>query len=218
MAGRGVITDEFKEVSHPRVVMLDKQGQWVQAKHPVHFDKSVAGVGPALAFGIKMAQADPSIRVGLIPCAVGGTSIQHWQPGAYDAQTKTHPWDDAVGRIQQAMKAGVIKGVLWHQGEADRSKERSDRYVDDLTELIARVRELTGDPKLPFIMGELAPFLKDADNINRVLHAVAERVPFTAVASAAGLSHKGDNLHFDGKSASILGERFAERMGEVRGR
>lgn len=119
MAGRGEITKKYEKRGHERLLMLDKNNQWVQAKHPLHFDKpKVAGVGPGLSFGIAMAKkARPGVRTGLVPCAVGGTSIDRWQPGAFDKVTGTYPWNDALLRIREAMKYGKIKGVLWHQGD-----------------------------------------------------------------------------------------------------
>ena len=50
---------------------------------PLHFStKTGAGVGPGLAFGKAMADANPQARIGLIPCAVGGSSIKVWVPGS----------------------------------------------------------------------------------------------------------------------------------------
>lgn len=72
MAGRGKVDEESKQI-HPRVFMLNKDGQWVPATDPLHFDKPSAGVGPGLAFGKALAEAAPEVRIGLIPCAVGGT-------------------------------------------------------------------------------------------------------------------------------------------------
>jgi hypothetical protein len=54
-----------------------------------------------------------------VPCAVGGTSIRLWQPGAYDTKTDTRPYDDMLYRVTQAMLHGTLKGILWHQGESD---------------------------------------------------------------------------------------------------
>lgn len=114
MAGRGKITDSLKGVHNPKVLMLDSNGQWVQAHHPVHFDKpSISGVGPGLSFGIAMSE-NTSNTIALVPCAVGGTSIEKWLPGAYDKATNTHPYDDATKRITQAMKYGKVKGIIWH--------------------------------------------------------------------------------------------------------
>src|SRR5690606_30398343 len=110
MAGRGKITEEYKNQQHGRVIMLNKENEWVQAKHPLHFDKpKAAGVGLGLTFGISMAEAYPGVTIGLVPCAVGGTTIAKWSPGGYDSVTNTHPYDDALLRIKEAMKKGQIK-------------------------------------------------------------------------------------------------------------
>jgi len=213
MAGRGKITDEFKNIQHVNLQMLDSNYKWVQAKHPLHFDKpKVAGVGPGLSFGIAMAQNSPSVKIGLVPCAVGGTSINKWSPGVYDKATNTYPYDDAVKRIREAMKYGVVKGVIWHQGGADRN--HADTYLEKLTTFINRIRTLVNNPQLPFVAGELGIFKLQSENINinNVLKELPQSVTNTAVASSEGLKDKGDATHFDSSSADELGKRFAEKM------
>ncbi|MEP6746228.1 MAG: sialate O-acetylesterase [Bacteroidota bacterium] len=213
MAGRGLATDELKMEGNDSLFSLNKEKKWVVARHPLHFDKpAIAGVGPGLAFGIEMVKAKPGVRIGLIPCAVGGTPIEHWLPGAYDSATKTHPYDDAVERILFAMQRGVIKGVIWHQGEANSEPEAAKKYPAELAELIARVRVLVGDPQLPFVAGELGRFLKTSENINAQLALLPGQIPQTAVASSEGLIDKGDQLHFDSPSATELGKRYAAKM------
>src|SRR4051812_27600952 len=81
MAGRGVVGAEEK-VPHPRVVALNKAMAWVPAVDPLHWDKpDIAGVGLASTFGRVVADADKTTRVGLIPAAFGGTSLDQWAPG-----------------------------------------------------------------------------------------------------------------------------------------
>ncbi len=87
MAGRGELDEESRQ-AHPRVFMLNREGVWVPATDPVHFDKSIAGVGPALSFGKAMAMASPRAKIGLVPGAVGGTSITLWAPGRQDPVTR----------------------------------------------------------------------------------------------------------------------------------
>ncbi len=216
MAGRGPITEEIAGEHDDRVYMFTKDKQWVIAKHPLHFDKpKVGGVGPGLTFGLTMEQASPSVKIGLIPCAVGGTPIEHWVPGAFDQATNTHPWDDAVERITAAMKYGTIKGVVWHQGEANSTPQKAKIYLSQLTDLIQRVRALVGNPNLPFIVGELGRYRPAYANINFQLAQLPATVPLTAVASSEGLIHKGDTTHFDGPSAQEMGRRMAAKMLEV---
>lgn len=213
MAGRGEISSEYKGVGHPQLYMLNKNNEWVAAKHPLHFDKpAVAGVGPGLSFGIDMAKANPGVRIGLVPCAVGGTSIDTWEPGGYDKATKTNPYDDAVKRIEIAMKMGVFKGIIWHQGESDSSPKAAAAYYPKFAELIDQFRDLIHDSKLPFVAGELGRYKKQYFNINTVLSELPARVESTGVASSKGLEHKGDLTHFDSESAEKLGRRFAKQM------
>lgn len=213
MAGRGKITEDYKNQQHDRVIMLNKENEWVQAKHPLHFDKpKAAGVGPGLTFGISMAEAYPGVTIGLVPCAVGGTSIRKWVPGGYDSVTVTHPYDDALLRIKAAMKKGEIKGIIWHQGEGDSGAKSSQTYVDKLAELIERVRKEIGNPKLPFVVGELATYRSNYQYINKELPKLPAKVPYTTIVSSEGLWHKGDGTHFDSPSASEYGRRFADGM------
>jgi len=213
MAGRGVITPEIADETNDHVFMFTKDKQWLIAKHPLHFDKPASvGVGPGLSFGIAIAKAYPGHNIGLIPCAVGGTAIEYWLPGAYDPATKTHPYDDAVERITAAMKFGTIKGVIWHQGESNSSPEKIKGYLDKLADLIKRVRTVTHNPNLPFVVGELGRYRPVYASINTILPQLLPMVPNTALATSENLVHKGDTTHFDGSSAQELGRRYATQM------
>ena len=213
MAGRGTV-DAESLVTDPRVQMLDKEGHWVPAKDPLHFDKPEAGVGPGLTFGKRMAAANPQVRIGLIPCAVGGTSITRWVPGGFDKATKTHPYDDMVARARIAQQHGVLKGVIWHQGESDRG--HSTTYAQDLTDLIARVRSDLSAPDIPFVAGELAAFTPRQEapvqEFNVTLHTLEGTISHFAIVTSTGCQHRGDSLHFDTASARMMGERFATQM------
>ena len=213
MSGRGQL-DKESGTTNPRVLMFAKELAWKPATDPLHFDKPIAGVGPGLAFGKQMAEANPRIRIGLIPCAVGGTSIKAWAPGAGDQATQTHPYDDMLKRVREAQKAGVLKGILWHQGEADRAA--SATYGQSLASLIARLRRECDAPNLPFVAGELGTFnsenLADTEKFNAVLQDLTNTVKGYACVSSRGLKDRGDYLHFDPESARILGQRYAEAM------
>jgi len=217
MAGRGTVDGESKR-TWPRVEMFAKDLTWRPATDPLHFDKpAAAGVGPGVEFGKKMAEANPKVRIGLIPCAVGGTSIRVWVPGSADKDTKTHPYDDMLQRVREAEKVGVLKGILWHQGEADR--DHGDAYGRELTDLITRLRKDLKAPTLPFIAGELPSFNTNNAAATKKFNAVVQRLATKeknyACVSAEGLHHKGDHLHCDTESARILGRRYAEKIIEL---
>ncbi len=219
MAGRGAVDAESKNMD-PRVQMLTKELIWKTAADPVHFDKPTAGVGPGMAFGKRMAEVNPQVRIGLIPCAVGGTSIQVWRPGAEDPVTKTHPYDDMLKRVHEAQKAGVLKGIIWHQGEADRGA--SETYGQALTRLIELLRKDLNAPEVPFLAGELSSFNTNnqaaTGKFNGVVQGLAKTVKNYACASVEGLDHKGDHLHYNAESARRLGKRYAEKMIELQNR
>jgi len=214
MAGRGVVDGQEPPVT-PRVLMLDRQGRWVPAADPMHFDKPIAGVGLGRAFAAAIVARRPAMRVGLIPAAVGGSPISAWRPGALDVPTQTHPWDDAIARARVAMQDGVLQGILWHQGESDATPELAPLYEARLHHLIARFRTALDAPRLPFVVGQLghfadAPWDEARHTIDAVHRALPGTVPYTAYVSAEGLSHKGDRLHFDAASLRLFGRRYAD--------
>lgn len=210
MSGRGIIDSISRKIS-PQVFVLDKSGKWVPATDPLHFDKpKVAGVGPGLNFALKMAEKNSKVKIGLIPCAVGGSPISAWEPGA--ELLGYHPYDDAVVRAKIAMKSGVLKGILLHQGEGDCRPEKSKIYLGKLKSLIERFRNDLDMPNVPFIAGELGQYRENYKLINNVLKDLPRTVPNTSVVTSEGLTHKGDGTHFDTFSARELGKRFAEEM------
>lgn len=214
MAGRGVVEAQDQK-PHPRVLMLSKEGQWVPAVDPLHFDKPGAGVGLGKTFGQIIAEANPGVTIGLIPCAVGGSPIDTWKPGVFYPATKSHPWDDMVKRVETALPAGTLKGILWHQGEGDSKPMLAETYEAKLHDLIARLRTLVKMPEVPFIVGQMGQFEGVSWSPEKVLVDQAHRelpkkVPHTAFVSAEGLKHKGDKIHFDSASFRELGRRYAE--------
>lgn len=215
MAGRGKVTEQDKQ-PHPRVLMLNKERQWVPAVDPLHFDKpSVVGVGIGKTFGIEIASDNPGITIGLIPCAVGGSPISSWQPGEFYPPTQSHPWDDAIARAKVAMKAGTLKGILWHQGESDSKDGLAEIHEEKLHDLIARFRKELQAPDVPFIAGQMGQFAErpwsDAKKKVDAAHQhLADKVKHAAFVSSDGLKHKGDEVHFDADSYRELGRRYAD--------
>jgi hypothetical protein len=173
-------------------------------------------VGPGFAFGKAMAEHKRDVRIGLIPCAAGGSAISSWTEGGYHSQTKSRPYDDAIRRAKIAMQSGVIKGIIWHQGESDSNPEQAEVYQAKLEELIANFRRELGDDDLPFVVGKLGDFYvarnPNAASINKILQRLPFTVRNTACTYADGLTPKDDLVHFDAKSARELGRRYAELM------
>lgn len=201
MAGRGKVESQ-DQVENPHIVMLTKDLKWVPAKDPLHFDKpAVAGVGPGSEFAREVLKANPNATIGLIPCAVGGTSLDQWKAGGplYKA---------AVARTKEAMKQGKLAGILWHQGEADTGNpDKLASYADRFSVMIGRLRKDLNAEDVPVVMGELSHGYKTNDSGNVALAAAAKKVPLCGVASSAGLGNQA--LHFNSADARKLGRRYA---------
>ena len=219
MAGRGEISAEDKKV-HPRVFMLSKGGTWKPAVDPIHYDKKVAGVGLGKSFAIRLAQINEDISIGLVPAACGGSPISSWQPGGYHDQTDSHPYDDAIKRMRHAMKHGVIKGILWHQGESDCTEERAPEYKEKQRGLIDRFRKDLNAPSVPFIIGQLGQFPERPWNdqrhlVNEAHISLSEETPLVGFVSSEALTCKQDRIHFDANSLRRFGRRYADVYLEI---
>ncbi|GEO03302.1 acetylxylan esterase [Adhaeribacter aerolatus] len=212
MAGRATPVGP-DTVTVPNLLVFAKDKTWQPAREPLHWDKPNPGTGPGFSFGREMATlVTGKIRIGLIPAAHGGSSITSWVKGGYHDQTKGYPYDEAIDRAKAAMQTGVLKGIIWHQGESDSNPAAEQLHLVRLKDLINRFRTELDAPDLPFVAGELGYFKEPFKSMNQVLNQLPAQVPFTAVVSAAGLTHKGDNTHFDATSARELGRRYAQAM------
>ncbi len=216
MAGRGVVEPQ-DTIANKRILRLNKNGDWEIAKEPVQFDKKEAGVGPSLSFARKMLQdeKDTNVVIGLIPAAAGGSGLDIWLKDLYWEQTQSTPYNNAILRAKLALKDGVLKGILWHQGEADCSPTSISTYKDRLITLIDRLRKEFKSPNVPFIAGELPEYNPGAVNFNPGLYEVKNSVNNYDVVSGAGLTSNPDHVHIDAASQRIFGERYAEKMESV---
>ena len=217
MAGRGVVEEQDKQ-AHPRVLKFTKENAWAPATDPLHFDKPIAGVGLGSSFGRAMAEADPDVTIGLIPCAVGGTPLSRWSKGG-------DLYQQALERAKLALKDGTLKGILWHQGENDAGAEATARnYAERLTKMVHDLRADLGAGEVSFVAGKLGEFLKREDKdgkpshwplVNEQIAALPKSVSNAAAVESTGLKPKSDGVHFDSPSLREFGQRYAEAMREL---
>jgi hypothetical protein len=222
MKGRGVMPEEPKR--DPLIVMMHlRDDAWYFARHPVHLVGDAktfagadnAGVGPGIAFAEAVVARDPKVRVGLIPCAVGGSSIALWQKGA-------RLYEVALRRARLALQTtvpakGRIRAALWLQGEANARPGQLEAHEAKLLKLVDDLRADLALPELPFIactigeMGDSAR-LPDKAAMNQILLALPGKRPHTACVDARDLkTHIGDSVHFDTDAQTEIGRRFAEK-------
>lgn len=202
MAGRGAVEAQDQEVN-PRIFMLDKEMKWVPARDPVHFDKAAAGVGLCSQFARDVLKKNPDITIGLIPCAFGGTRMDEWKPGS-------KLYVNAVLRTKEAVKKGVLSGVLWHQGESDTGKpELVKAYPEKFIAMIASLRRDLGAEKVPLLIGELSRQNEKYADFNANLPGIVSKLQPCALVKSDGLKLGRDNLHFDSQSLRTFGSRYA---------
>jgi hypothetical protein len=200
MAGRGKIEEQDK-ATNPDIFMLTKDLKWVIAKDPVHFDKAAAGVGLCSEFARDVFKADPKSPIGLIPCAMGGSSLDQWQPGKPLYVT-------AISRAKEAVKQGRLAGILWHQGESDAKPESIATYPARFETMITQLRKDLGAENVPVLIGEIIPGHGNHDAVNVALAETAKKTPNAALVSSADLGKK--QLHYDSADYRALGKRYAE--------
>jgi len=207
MAGRGEIS-EVEPITDSRLKML-RMGRWKPMSAPVNCDSVYSGISLAESFA--KAYADKyDVEVGLIPCASGDTNLTMWGKDEL-------LYDHAVFQAKLAQRTSEIKGVLWHQGEADCSEDRYSLYEEKFTRIMKGLREDLNLPDVPFLLGGLGDYLKDfTDNpalknyykVNEALNQVCAKNPNTAFVSAEGLTPNPDILHFNAKSLREFGMRY----------
>ncbi len=213
MAGRGEVPVEDLEPI-PGVWALQKDGSWGPAVDPLHWDKLVAGVGIARSFARAYSAANPGVEVGFIPTACGGSSLESWKPGTFFPPSHSFPYDDALARVRAVRDRGELKGMLWHQGEADSSPERSVDYPERLVELFGRFRTDLKSPELPILVGQLGQFPGKEWSAGRIKvdaahRAVADADSRIVFVSSEGLGSKADLVHFDTAALKEFGLRYA---------
>lgn len=213
MAGRAVIEPK-DTVPNERIFSINKNGEPVLAKEPLHFyEPGMAGLDCGLSFGKELLKHIPrDVSILLLPTAVGGSAIGQW---IHDSTFRNVAlFSNFREKVKLGQQYGIIKGILWHQGENDATTTEQIRaYQGGLTILLQQFRKETGNPSLPVLMGELGSFSEDNDGwqaINQQIHAYAATDNYARVISTKDLRHKGDKVHFNSKGQRLLGKRFAK--------
>lgn len=116
------------------------------------------GLGPDLPFAEALVRGTGR-RIGLIPCALGGTTLKQWSPDLRD-QGSESLYGNMIERIRKV--GGRIKGVIWYQGEGQSgSRESADRFHADFLNLVDSIRRDTGIPDLPFLYVQIGRFANE---------------------------------------------------------
>ena len=172
-------------------------------------------LGPAYGFAKEMARQTKR-PVGLVVNARGGSSINSWLKGSKDGY-----YEEALSRVRIAMKqGGVLKAILWHQGEAD--CHHPEAYKEKIIQLMTDLRNDLGMPDLPVVVGQIAqwnwtkkPHIPEGTKpFNDMIKEISTFLPHSACVSSEGLTPLKDETdpHFDAASQITLGKRYAKEV------
>ncbi len=206
MSGRGPMIASDATTPIPGTWLFKDSLTWEPALNPLNrystleFGASANQVGPGFGFATEMRRLRPGTELGLVVNARGGSSIVAWAKG-------TNYYRDALTRARQGGKAGKLKGILWHQGETDKTDAA---YLDKLVALMVSLRKDLGDTTLPVIAGQIVQSNTSHAAFNTRLLQLPQRLPHSLVVKSDGLADKGDKLHFDRAAQITLGKRYAE--------
>lgn len=224
MEGAAPIENQDR-VTNPRVkVMADLNcgnlsrtyGNWYVASPPLN--RCYGGLGPGDYFGKAMADGMPSaITIGLVPAAVSGTPIELYQKSAPIGRNNQniptqfnggYAW--LLDLAKKAQQAGVIKGIIFHQGESDTS---DPNWKYQVKEIVTDLRRDLGIGDVPFLAGELlyADYRSCCHWHNTEVNKLPGLINNAHVVSAMGLPGM-DVYHFTAASYRELGRRYAQIM------
>lgn len=210
MAGRGYL-HEVTPIYNENIFML-RNGRWQMMTEPIHFDRSVAGVGPAASFAQAWCNANKNEQIGLIPCAEGGSSIDEWSK-------ESTLFRHAVSEAKFAMENSELIAILWHQGESDAHSEKYKNYYQKLNDLVHSIRKELRALEIPFIIGGLGDYLgrsgfgkscTEYDLINKELCKYAEKNKNCYFVTGEKLYSNPDGIHINAESQRRFGIRYFE--------
>ena len=238
MEGQGNIESQDKTVDKRFQVLWTtnetncgkKLGEWSDAVPPL---ASCSGkLGPADYFGRTMVEkTDSKIRVGVVDVAVAGCSIQlfdspisqsymNQQAGWFKQRVEAYggkPYERLIEMAKKAQEDGVIKGIIFHQGETDAGDGQWPSKVKAVYDRILKDLGLEGD--IPFLAGEVLRGGMSQGANNNIAKLPQQSKNFYVI-SSEGLTqplNDGQNVHFTSQEYRDFGKRYAEKMIEVLG-
>ena len=243
MEGQGNIENQDKTVDERFQILWSAdngscsgktKGQWSTATPPLAHCNN-AKLGPTDYFGRTMVEkTDPQIKVGVIVVAVAGCSIklfdknnytsyissvqttQNWMMGRINTYGG-NPYGRLIEMAKKAQEDGVIKGIIFHQGETDAGNGNWPSAVKKVYDNIIKDLGLGSD--IPFLAGEVLRSGVSSGANNNIAKLPQQSKNFYVVSSEGFNQALGDgqNVHFTSQEYRDFGKRYAEKMIEVLG-
>ena len=240
MEGQGDIGQQDKSVDERFQVLWaadngscsgKAKGKWSTAVPPLAHCQG-AKLGPTDYFGRTMVEkTDPQIKVGVIVVAVAGCSIDLFDKDSYASYARTqqswmtprineyggNPYGRLIEMAKKAQEDGVIKGIIFHQGETDAGDGNWPSKVKKVYSNI--IKDLGLGDDIPFLAGEVLRSGMSSGANNNIAKLPQQSKNFYVV-SSEGFNqalNDGQNVHFTSQEYRDFGKRYAEKMIEVLG-
>ena len=235
MEGQGTIESQDKTVD-PRFQMLStidnfkgrKLGTWNDAIPPLA--NNHGGLGPTDYFGRTLVEKlDPQIKVGVVVVAIAGCSIVAFdspidqgylsnQAGWFKEIVNDYggnPYQRLVDMALKAKEDGVIKGIIFHQGETDEGDSDWPGKVKKVYDRL--VKDIGLDENIPFFAGEV-PYQGSSKGTNNNIRKLPQQSKNFYLVSAEGLNDLDMmRIHFSSQGYRDFGKRYAEKVIEILG-
>ena len=207
------------------------KGKWIKAVPPLAHCQG-AKLGPADYFGRTMVEkTDPQIKVGIIVVAVAGCSIDLFDKNGYANYARSqqswmtqrintyggNPYGRMIEMAKKAQEEGVIKGIIFHQGETDAGNGQWPSKGKNVYDNIIKDLGLGSD--IPFLAGEVLRSGVSSGANNNIAKLPQQSKNFYVVSSEGFNQALGDgqNVHFTSQEYRDFGKRYGEKMIEVLG-
>jgi hypothetical protein len=196
---------------------LNRQyGVWYPAQPPLA--RCWGKLGPGDSFGRIMGEKAPSYvtKIGLINVAVGGCNIFIFKkgcPNGLDKYSQGIPFKCGYAWLldlaKKAQKDGVIKGILFHQGETN-TGDTTWKYT--VKQIVADLKSDLGLGDIPFLAGEVYKGTGACCAMHNVqINKLPDVIPNAHVISSDNLDGM-DYAHFTSASYRTFGKRYAGKM------
>ena len=127
------------------------------------------------------------------------------------------PYERLIEMAKKAQEDGVIKGIIFHQGETDAGDGQWPSKVKKLYDRI--IADLNLGDDIPFLAGEVLRSGMSSGANNNIAKLPQQSKNFYVISSEGFNQALGDgqNVHFTSQEYRDFGKRYAEKMIEVLG-
>ncbi len=215
----------YPQMEDPRIFAFGNDYRWKVARPPIdhpHGQVDLVSLDPKPGFGLGLPfartvlQHQPSARIGLIPCALSGSTLHQWKPNRSDQSL----YGSCLKRIFAASSLGRLRAILFFQGEADaldpvqfaQRRPNAKQWGFHFQHIVRALRRDLSNPTLPILFAQIGkdPHLSITPHWREVqLQQANIQLPHTQRIVTHDLP-LADAFHLSNQGYIAAGQRFAK--------